>query len=66
MKHTAAMPAHLRHQTQFSRTGEVNMHNRKPFRTARQRELARSDARVIDGRFVSDAPVSMHGKGRAG
>ena len=62
-RHSAATPAHLRHQTQLSRTGEMNMHNRKPFRTARQRELARKDARVVDGRFVSDVPVSMHGKG---
>lgn len=65
MKHDSGIPAHLRYQTQFSRTGELNMHNRKPYRTARQRELARKDARVENGRFVSDAPVSMHSKKRA-
>lgn len=64
-RHSASLPAHLRHQTQFSRTGDLNMHNRKPFRTPKQRELARANARVEAGRFVSDAPVSMHGKGRA-
>lgn len=64
MKHASNQPAHLRYQTQFSRTGDLNMHNRKPFRTPKQKELARANARVEAGRFVTEAPVSMHGKHR--
>lgn len=46
--------------TAFTRTGKINMHNRKPYRTASQRQDARATARLVDGRYVSNAPVSMH------
>ncbi len=38
-----------------------DMRNRKPFRTVAQRVVARASTRVVDGRFVSSAPVSLHG-----
>jgi len=36
------------------------MTNRKPYRTAAQRELARTSAHLIDGRYVSNATVTFH------
>lgn len=36
------------------------MTNRKPYRTAMQKAEARAAARLIDGRYVSSAPVSYH------
>lgn len=53
--------------TAFTRTGKLNMHNRKPYRTASQRQEARRTAAMVDGRYVSIAPVSLHRapKGRA-
>ena len=39
-------------QTQFTREGHRNMNNRKPFRTADQRKIAREVARKCeDGAF---------------
>lgn len=46
--------------TAFTRTGKLNMQNRKPYRTASQCAAARSTARLVDGRYVSNAPTSMH------
>lgn len=46
--------------TQFTRTGERDMKNKKPFRTAAQKQVARETAKKIDGRWVSNAPVSYH------
>lgn len=53
--------------TQFTRTGERDMTNRKPFRTAEQKAEARRTARLVDGRHVSSAPVSFSSskRGRA-
>ncbi len=51
---------HHPYATAFTRTGKLNMHNRKPFRTAAQRADARATARLADGRYVSSAPVSIH------
>lgn len=53
--------------TAFTRTGKLNMHNRKPYRTASQSQEARRTATLVDGRYVSSAPVSLHRaqKGRA-
>jgi hypothetical protein len=45
MKHDNDAPAHLRHRTSLDTKGEIDMSNRKPFRTkaekARARELAK-------------------------
>lgn len=57
---------HLAHATAFTRTGKLNMQNRKPYRTASQCAAARSTARLVDGRHVSSAPVSFHAAPRAG
>lgn len=46
--------------TAFTRTGKLNMLNRKPYRTDAQRREARRTAALVDGRYVSDAPVSYH------
>jgi uncharacterized protein YcgI (DUF1989 family) len=46
--------------TAFTRTGKINMHNRKPYRTAAQQHEARRTATLVDGRYVSSAPVSFH------
>lgn len=55
------MTAHLAHQTSFTRTGKVDMQNRKPFRNAAQKALARQTARKCDdGTWRSSAPVSYH------
>jgi hypothetical protein len=54
---------HTAYQTQLSRTGQVNMVNRKPFRTKAQKELAKSSAvKCEDGTWRSTAPVSHHQK----
>ena len=51
----------LAHQTQFTRTGKLNMTNRKPYRTASQKETARRMARKCeDGAYRSPAPLSFH------
>lgn len=54
------MTRHHPYATALTRTGKLNMHNRKPFRTAAQRQEARQTARIVDGRYVSSAHVSMH------
>jgi hypothetical protein len=51
---------HNAYATAFTRTGKLNMHNRKPYRTAGQKAQARATARLADGRYVSNAPVSLH------
>ncbi len=48
---------HKAHQTKFTRTGERDTTNRKPYRTAAQKLHARDTAIVKDGRYVSNAPV---------
>lgn len=53
--------AHLAHQTTFTRTGERDMKNRKPYRTKAQKEEARRTAYVHKGTFYSNAPRSYHG-----
>ncbi|WP_334155653.1 hypothetical protein [Agrobacterium pusense] len=52
--------AHLAHQTGLTRTGKVNMLNRKPYRTATQKAEARGTAEKVGGTYVSNAPVSYH------
>ena len=55
------MNAHLAHQTAYTRTGKLNMLNRKPFRTAAQKAEARRTAKKgDDGAWRSSAPVSYH------
>ncbi len=57
----------MAYATEFTRTGRVNMHNRKPYRTAEQKALARKSARKgDDGAYRSAAPVSTHLKPRGG
>lgn len=60
-RHTGrASGNHHPYATAFTRTGKLNMQNRKPYRTAAQRADARATARIVDGRYVSSAPVSVH------
>jgi hypothetical protein len=48
--------------TQYTRTGKLNMQNRKPYRTASQKEVAQRMAyKGEDGTYHSSAPVSFHG-----
>jgi hypothetical protein len=54
----------LAHQTTYSRTGKLDMANRKPFRTTAQKQAARDNARKVDGTWISNAPVSFNGKRR--
>ena len=57
------VPAHLACQTQFSRTGERNMVNRKPYRTKARKRLAQESAvKCEDGAWRTDAPVSYHSR----
>lgn len=51
---------HNRYATSFTRTGKLDMRNRKPFRTKEQKEIARERAEVLNGTHVSNAPVSYH------
>jgi hypothetical protein len=37
-----------------------DMTNRKPYRTAEQKAVARETAKKINGTWVSNAPVSYH------
>ena len=47
--------------TQFTLTGVLSLHNRKPYRTASQKEEARRTAyKGKDGAWHSPAPVSYH------
>lgn len=51
----------MAYATKMTRTGERDMSNRKPYRTAKQKAVARKKAVVgKDGTFRSSAPVSMH------
>lgn len=51
----------MAYATAFTRTGKLNMLNRKPYRTASQKAQARATARKgEDGAFRSSAPVSYH------
>lgn len=47
-------------QTKMTRTGERDMTNRKPYRTAAQKIEARNRANKVDGRWVTTAPVCHH------
>lgn len=46
--------------TSLTRTGKLNMTNRKPYRTAAQQADARATAVKVNGTYVSSAPVSYH------
>lgn len=47
--------------TNYTRTGKLDMLNRKPFRTAAQKAEARRTAtKGADGAWRSSAPVSYH------
>lgn len=51
----------MAYATQYTRTGKLNMQNRKPYRTASQQALAKNTAsKDKDGVFRSGAPVSFH------
>lgn len=55
----------MAYATQYTRTGKLNMQNRKPYRNERQKELARQTAeRRDDGAYRSSAPVSYHSAAR--
>lgn len=47
-------------QTKFTREGVRDMSNRKPYRTKKQKEVARDMAWRHNGTWVSSAPVSYH------
>ena len=48
-------------QTSFTKTGRLNMRNRKPYRTKEQRALAKKFARKTEnGNWHSSVPVSFH------
>lgn len=52
---------HLAFQTNYSRTGKLSLHNRKPYRTKAQKLVAQKTAgKCSDGAFRSNAPVSFH------
>ena len=52
---------HKAYQTSFTKTGTLNMKNRKPYRTASQKELAKQKSRKCeDGAYRSTAPVTYH------
>jgi len=51
---------HTAYKTKYTRTGERDMTNRKPYRTAAQKSEARQYALLKDGRYVSSAPVTYH------
>lgn len=46
--------------TSLTRTGKLDMTNRKPYRTAAQQADARATAVKVNGTYVSSAPVSYH------
>ena len=52
------------YQTKFTREGVRDMTNRKPYRTAAQKVVAKQKVRIVDGRYVSSAPVSFHKTGK--
>lgn len=57
----------MAYATQYTRTGKLNMQNRKPYRTASQQALAKNTATKgkNGGAFRSNAPVSYHAVPRA-
>ena len=57
--------AHLAQQTGLTRTGKINMLNRKPYRTASQKDEARRTATKVDGAYFSKAPVTYHRSSKA-
>lgn len=61
--HETDSAPHLAYRTQMDRTGERNMINRKPYRTAEQKKVARASAsKDHDGAYRTTAPVSVHTK----
>lgn len=46
--------------TSFTRDGTVDMKNKKPYRTPKQKIEAQSSAKKSQGRWISSAPVSYH------
>lgn len=53
------------HQTAYTRTGKVNMINRKPYRTKSQKETASRMASIgKDGAWHSAAPLSFHSRAK--
>ncbi|HWD14297.1 MAG TPA: hypothetical protein VG519_13185 [Pseudochrobactrum sp.] len=59
MARHSARAKHHPFATTMTRTGQRNMANRKPYRTAEQQAEARAGAVVKEGRHVSTAPVSF-------
>ena len=59
---SSAPPAkHMAFATKLTREGVLDMSNRKPFRTAAQKKMARESAKRDDrGIYRSSAPVSYH------
>ncbi len=55
-------PSHMAFATKLTREGVLDMSNRKPYRTASQKKMARESAkRGKDGVWrASTAPTSMH------
>ena len=58
MARHGARAKHHPFATTMTRTGQRNMTNRKPYRTAEQQAEARAGAVLKEGRYVSNAPVS--------
>lgn len=49
--------------TSLTRTGKLDMKNKKPYRNALQKKMADGDATKTDGGFYSsNVPVSYHPK----
>lgn len=59
MARHSASSKHHPFATSLTRTGQRNMANRKPFRTAAQQAEARDGAVLKEGRYISTAPVSF-------
>jgi len=59
-----AQEPHLRYQTQYTRTGQLDMKNKKPYRTTANKAKAQQVAELIDGTYkvtdLSKAPLSYH------
>ncbi len=54
-------PTQIQCLTKFSREGQIDMENKKPYRTKSQKENAKQQARKDDdGTYRSTAPVSYH------
>lgn len=59
MARPSARAKHHPFATSLTRTGKLDMANRKPMRTAEQKAEAKRAAVLRDGRYVSTAPVTM-------